>query len=368
MSNLKKSSRKYQHENSHKLRTFKSNSVYPRSYDASTNLQLKNDSNYFQQFKKTKLSNKSTNLLNQTNSNESATNLDNSKNSKNLNSHYLKEKLARYSTGKHFHKIKFINLKGMFKRHWCFFLIVVIALSTLTVHSSTQAYIDKLQTDSNELIATLEDTNKKVEKLKKENVKLLKEKDSFTQDAEELDTKMVQNEQLLNDYIHQVNELNKKIEERTSWTIPTVSLYVPINDSYFKTYMDYRKITSKSSSQYKLLHSDKVKYDDDGLIRSVDGNYIGVALGSKYGVVGDKFILTLQRSDGLLHEVKLLKVEEKADKDTTDGYYASHRDLVEFVIDVDKAKGSYPTAIRMGDFNYSDSFNGKITGIKKVIQ
>lgn len=325
------------------------------------------NSKKLRKFKKVKKN--SSHQISSSSTNNTLTNTSSTQNdTKKSNSDYLKSKLSRYHTGKHFHKIKFVNPKGLFKRHWCFFIVIVIIFYTMIVHTSTNTYISKLQSDTNELIETIAITTKKVEKLKKKNAELIEEKENLGSTALELESRIQNNENLLNDYINQINDLNKKIEEKTSWTIPTISLYVPINDSYFKTYMDYRKITSKTSEQYKLLHSDKVNYDEDGLIRSVDGDYIGVALGSKYGKVGDKFILTLQSGDGSLHEVKLLKVEEKADKDTTDGYYASHRDLVEFVIDVDKAKSSYPTAIRMGDFNYSDAFNGKITGIKQVIE
>lgn len=287
-------------------------------------------------------------------------------------SHYLNKNLSRYNPLKFEHlynfKITKDNLKKLIKKNWCLFSVIVILICNIGIHTGTQVYVKNIQNKTDILIEQIKGTNDRIEALKKENEILMRQKETLNKSNKDLEDKIKNNEETLNEYINKVNELNRIINSRTTWSIPTVSLTVPINDSYFKTYMDYRKITSRSSAQWKILHSDKVRYDDDGLIRSVDGDYIGVALGSKYGVVGDKFILILQTNSGSTHEVKLLKVEEKADKDTTDGYYASHRDLVEFVIDVDKAKSSYPTAIRMGDFNYSDAFNGKIIGIRQVIE
>lgn len=287
-------------------------------------------------------------------------------------SHYLNKNLSRYNHFKFEYLYNFEltkdNLKTRIKKHWCLFLVIIILILNIGVHTGTQVYVKNIQNKTDVLIEQITETNDRIETLKKENEALMKQKEALNESNNVLENKIKVNEEALNEYINKVNELNQIINSRTTWSIPTVSLTVPINDSYFKTYMDYRKITSRSSAQWKILHSDKVRYDDDGLIRSVDGDYIGVALGSKYGVVGDKFILTLQTNNGSTHEVKLLKVEEKADKDTTNGYYASHRDLVEFVIDVDKAKSSFPTAIRMGDFNYSDAFNGKIVGIRQVVE
>ncbi len=124
--------------------------------------------------------------------------------------------------------------------------------------------------------------------------------------------------------------------------------------------MDYKCITSRSSAQYQLLHSGKVEYSEDGLIR-YDG-YIGIAVGSYFGLnIGDKF--TLQFEDG--REVKVFLCDQKADKDVSNGLYHSDMSFIEVVIDTAKAKQSYPTAIKMGDFNYSNILNGKVTSITK---
>lgn len=123
--------------------------------------------------------------------------------------------------------------------------------------------------------------------------------------------------------------------------------------------MSYKAITDRDSKQYKMIHSSNIRLCEDGLLRTPDG-YIGVALASKYGKVGDKFIMQL--STGKL--VKVIKLDEKANRHTTDGCYTTHdHSIAEMIIDVNKARKSYRKAITMGDFNYSDFFNGTVIDV-----
>ena len=57
--------------------------------------------------------------------------------------------------------------------------------------------------------------------------------------------------------------------------------------SSVKTYMDYKAITAKNSTQYKYIR-DYMNIDSSGLLVDEDG-FIGVALGSYYGVIGDRY-------------------------------------------------------------------------------
>lgn len=130
--------------------------------------------------------------------------------------------------------------------------------------------------------------------------------------------------------------------------------------------MPYQAITDKSSPQYKLIFESRlINVSEDGLLYSEDG-YVGVALGSKYGNIGDKFILEFDNE----RELKVIKLDEKADKDTVDGcYHRSDNSVVEVLVDVDKASKSYPLAVNVwGNFNYSDKFNGEITNVLKVVE
>lgn len=130
--------------------------------------------------------------------------------------------------------------------------------------------------------------------------------------------------------------------------------------------MPYQAITNKSSPQYKLIYeSGQINVGEDGLLYSADG-YVGVALGSKYGKIGDKFIIEFDNK----RELKVIKLDKKDDKDTVGGcYHRSDNSMVEVLVDVDKAAKTYPLAINVwGDFNYSDKFNGEITNVLKVIE
>lgn len=127
--------------------------------------------------------------------------------------------------------------------------------------------------------------------------------------------------------------------------------------------MDYKYITDSSSPQYKLIYSGNIKVCSDGLLRSEE--YIGIALGSKFGKIGDKFLITLNTGK----QFKAIKIDEKDDRHTVDGcHHASDGSLIEFVIDTDLAKQTYSDAILMGDFNYIDLFNGEIVRIEREEQ
>lgn len=128
--------------------------------------------------------------------------------------------------------------------------------------------------------------------------------------------------------------------------------------------MDYTCITSTTSAQYKLIHSDEITICDDGLLRDSYG-FIAVALGSYYSQeIGERFILTFE--DG--HQTKVITCDAKADEDTVNGAnHASDGSMVEIIIDTSKAKEAYELAILMGDFNYVEEFQGNIIKIEKVV-
>lgn len=126
--------------------------------------------------------------------------------------------------------------------------------------------------------------------------------------------------------------------------------------------MDYRAITDKTSRQYQLIHSDSITIGNDGLLYS--GEYIGVALGSKFGSIGDKFLITLDTGK----QFKAIKIDEKDDNDTVDNcHHVTDGSVVEFVIDVGLARETYYKAILMGDFNYTEQFNGNVIKIEREV-
>lgn len=129
--------------------------------------------------------------------------------------------------------------------------------------------------------------------------------------------------------------------------------------------MSVYAITDTTSAQYQLINSGKIQICDDGLLRDEHG-YVGVAIGSYYADnIGDRFIITFE--DG--SQAKIIVVDMKADKDTINGAnHITDGSMIEFVIDVKLANESYPDAITMGDFNWTEEYSGNISKIEKVIK
>ena len=133
-----------------------------------------------------------------------------------------------------------------------------------------------------------------------------------------------------------------------------------------KTYEDYRAITSRSSAQYKYIHENMKVDEDTGFLYDED-DFIGVALGSYYGVIGDRYYVTLENGTIL----PLVKVDEKADKDTVNGCaHGGDGSVIEFVIDKDYASEFFKVSgnglIASGNYNNLDVFKGKIEKIEEV--
>lgn len=129
--------------------------------------------------------------------------------------------------------------------------------------------------------------------------------------------------------------------------------------------MDYRCVTDTTSSQYKLIYSEEIIVCDDGLLRDKYG-YIGIAIGNYYtNGVGERFVVTFE--DG--RKEKFIVLDIKANKDTINGAnHVSDGSMIEFVIDTNKAKTAYADAIKMGNFNYTNKFEGNIVSIEKVVK
>lgn len=242
--------------------------------------------------------------------------------------------------------------------------VIIVLCIMITYIFYTNLQIHLINNHTQQMIEQLNKLETQLNQLQTINIKLT---DTLSQSDNQITTltdEISQTNSKIKKCINQINDLNETIANQTNWLIPTVVVGVCTQDAYTKTYMDYRSITSKSSNQYKLLHSDIMEYCDDGLIRTKEGQYIAVALGSQYGSIGTKYIMKLSSGK----EVRIIKAEEKADKDTVNGCIDKNGAMVEFVIDIEKAKSSYKYAIYTGSFNYSDEFNGKIVEMKKVIE
>lgn len=138
--------------------------------------------------------------------------------------------------------------------------------------------------------------------------------------------------------------------------------------SSVKTYMSYKAITTKSSSQYQYIHNNMYVDQETGLLRNKEHpEYIGVALGSYYGKIGSMYEFTLDTGKVL----KVVKVDAKSDSHTYNGcYHRQDGSVIELVIDPNIAKNYYGTGsngyVLNGNFNNSPDFYGRITGVQKV--
>lgn len=115
---------------------------------------------------------------------------------------------------------------------------------------------------------------------------------------------------------------------------------------------------NKDSKQYQLSLSAYVNNEGHYMI----DDYYCVALGSYYGDVGTKYIITL--SSGV--QFKAIKFDAKADQDTVNGcYHSSDGSILEFVL-------SYETAFQFygGEqyiaINLHDKWKGNIVSIETV--
>ena len=135
--------------------------------------------------------------------------------------------------------------------------------------------------------------------------------------------------------------------------------------SSVKSYMSYKAITNQSSKQWKYIHTN-MQISEKGLLETTDG-YIGVALGSYFGDIGSKYIITL--STGI--ELKVVKVDEKSDRHTNNGCeHKIDKSVIEFVIDVEQATEYFGKMsndyVLNGNFNNSNFFKGNIESIEVV--
>lgn len=119
--------------------------------------------------------------------------------------------------------------------------------------------------------------------------------------------------------------------------------------STFKSWMDYRKITSTSSRQWKLQQE---AYTDDQGFRRI-GEYYMVAMARQYGPVGKKHLITFSSGASILAVIGDIK----------GGTTCKHPDssMLEFIID---AQTISPVIKRSGNVN--KVYEGTIISIHVV--
>ena len=175
---------------------------------------------------------------------------------------------------------------------------------------------------------------------------------------------------LISNTIPVVQEIPEQSDEPVTVVVSrlTEEITIPCSGNLAnKTYMDYRTITNTNSVQYQYIHSDNIIVDERGFLVTADG-YIGVALGTYFGEIGTKYIITLDTG----RTIKAVKVEVKADRDTcSHNVIAGSNDLIEFVVDTQTdfmQQNTYSNGlVFQGNFNNFEEFNGNIIKVERVI-
>lgn len=136
------------------------------------------------------------------------------------------------------------------------------------------------------------------------------------------------------------------------------SLDVPMDEKAnngFKSYMDYRTITSPTSKQYEMQQ--EAWTDELGLRRY--GDYYMVALGTFYAQgCGETFRITLD--SGFSFDV--ITGDIKDDKHTDEKHQHRNGVIVEFIVDT---KAISKTCRIMGDVSHA-GFSGRIESIQRL--
>ena len=150
-------------------------------------------------------------------------------------------------------------------------------------------------------------------------------------------------------------EIKAKQEYYKVWNLESVEMKMPSGSAgETKTYMDYKSVTSKGSSQYALLHDKKAESKDG--FRMVDGYYC-VAMGSFYGKqIGTKYYIDLANGK----RIRCILGDQKSNKhtDSNHQYAVKNKDIIEFIVDNIKLSG--------GDISSVPGFEGKIVRIRKI--
>ena len=149
-------------------------------------------------------------------------------------------------------------------------------------------------------------------------------------------------------------------------TIAETEYDIPNYETSFKTYMDYRCITDKTSAQYMLQME---AYTDDMGLRKYEDHYI-VAMGTYYSDnVGDTFKITLDNDISFNVIIGDIKADCHTDSKNMyspvydqNGNFVS-ANVIEFIVDTKKLDRSVK---RLGTIEAYDDFKGNIVKIERT--
>lgn len=148
--------------------------------------------------------------------------------------------------------------------------------------------------------------------------------------------------------------------------ISTETLDIPTCNTEFKTYMDYRCITDKTSAQYELQ---QFAWTDEDGFRRIGDDYI-VAMGTYYAEdIGDRYKIVFDTDN----EITVIIGDIKQDIHTDyfnqytpiydeNGIFFSGN-VLEFIVDTDVLP-KIPR--RLGTVSYFDNLKGNIKSIERI--
>lgn len=161
------------------------------------------------------------------------------------------------------------------------------------------------------------------------------------------------------------NISESSIEDKIEAT-ELITVNVPLketNGSWFKPYMDYRKMTDETSKQYKFINQENVSVNEKGMLM-LDEEFYCVALGYYFGDIGSKYIITLETGQ----KIKVVKAESKNPIHTdNEGYLAQNGHIVEFLVDTNSNYLRENKVFYHGNIGALEMFKGNIIQIEKIL-
>ena len=142
----------------------------------------------------------------------------------------------------------------------------------------------------------------------------------------------------------------------------------PAGIGQFKSFMDYKAITDKTTPNYNFTHENaNFHVGKSGLTYYQDGKntYPVVAVGSGISdKIGQLIEVTLD-NQGHPNTLRCVIGDQKDDGDTDPTTHTVHkndRSVVEFLVDYNRLKEANPTAVNMGDLTYLDNSQFNLKG------
>ena len=157
--------------------------------------------------------------------------------------------------------------------------------------------------------------------------------------------------------ISKVEEIIDVQEDKELYSYNTLELPIEATGE-FKTYMDYRKITDKTSKQWNLQ---QLATTNEKGFRVFNGRYL-VAVGTYYATeVGKELKITLD--NGFVFYAIVGDIKMDTHTDANNQYIPINGNIVEFIVDTNKLD---PMTKKLGDVS-NLGFKGKIIRIEEVI-